>query len=251
MQKLAADTSHVGGKIGMTGVLHTWRRDLLYHPHVHFIVPGVGFDVEKNRFHLSHRKFFVPVEALSIIFRAKFRDELKKSDKALFQTIPSKVWKKDWVVYSKPVGNGEHALEYLAPYVYRVAISNNRIMKLENDMVTFRYRESKTGRWKIATIPAFEFIRRFCTHVLPRRFVKVRHYGFLGPARRKILGNLRYLINAFLILMHMKKEKGSKEKPPEKVEDPMPFRCRKCGGVLRPVLPIEATVRGPPNAKSC
>jgi hypothetical protein len=125
LQKLAKDPRFVGGDIGMMGGLHTWQRDMGYHPHVHFIVPGGGLSPDRSQWLPSNTEFFVPVEALSPIFRAKFRDALKKTD--LFDSVPAGVWEKDWVVHCKPVGNGNSALKYLAPYIYRVAITNNRI----------------------------------------------------------------------------------------------------------------------------
>jgi hypothetical protein len=108
LQKLAKDPRFIGGIIGMMGGLHTWKRDISYHPHVHYVVPGGGLSSDNTQWIPSSKDFLVPVEALSVIFRAKFRDELKKTD--LYNSVPSSVWKKDWVVHSKPVDNGEKAL---------------------------------------------------------------------------------------------------------------------------------------------
>ncbi len=137
-----------------------------------------------------HRKdFLLPVKALSKIFRGKFRQALQKT--AFFTQIPSRVWQQDWVVHCKPVGNGSTALKYLAPYVFRVAISNRRLVKLENDQVTFRYRTTDTGQLKLCTLSAEAFIHRFLQHVLPKGFVKVRYFGFFAPGCRKRLAALR------------------------------------------------------------
>jgi hypothetical protein len=190
MQRLASDERFVGGQLGMIGVLHTWGRNLSYHPHVHYLVPGGGLAADGS-WHPSRANFLLPVKALSRIFRAKFRDGLRHSDPDCFADIPSKVWNEEWVVHSKPVGNGLGAVKYLAPYVFRVAISNNRILKLEHDKVTFRYRASDTGKLKVCVLPAGEFIRRFLQHVLPKGFVKVRYYGFFSPGLRKRLAALR------------------------------------------------------------
>jgi hypothetical protein len=190
MQRLASDERFVGGQLGMIGVLHTWGRNLSYHPHVHYLVPGGGLAPDGS-WHPSRANFLLPVKALSRIFRAKFRDGLRYSDPDCFADIPSKVWNEEWVVHSKPVGNGLGAVKYLAPYVFRVAISNNRILKLEHDKVTFRYRASDTGKLKVCVLPAGEFIRRFLQHVLPKGFVKVRYYGFFSPGLRKRLAALR------------------------------------------------------------
>jgi len=136
LQKLALDPRYVGGEIGMMGVLHTWRRDIGYHPHIHYIIPAGGLSIDGNQWLSAKSKFLMPVKALSIIFRAKFRDELKKTK--LFNAVPADTWKKDWVVHSKPVGSGIHAFKYLAPYIFRIAISNKRILKLQDGMVTFQ-----------------------------------------------------------------------------------------------------------------
>lgn len=122
-------------------------------------MPGGGLSPDHSKWLPSSDEFFVPVEALSPIFRAKFRDSLKKTD--LFDSVPTEVWQKDWVVHCKPVGSGNSALKYLAPYIYRFAITNNRIEKLENYQVSFRFKNSDTDQWETKTLPAFDFIYRF------------------------------------------------------------------------------------------
>ncbi|MCA1617023.1 MAG: IS91 family transposase [Acidobacteria bacterium] len=196
--QLAQDPRFVGGRIGMVGVLHTWTRQLLYHPHIHYIVTGGGLTAD-GRWRSSRADFLVPVKALSLIFRAKFRDELKKYPPAYAggtDQIAPRVWQKDWVVHSEPVGTGQAAFKYLAPYVFRVALSNNRIRKLEDGKVTFSYKESATDQTKLSTLTAAEFIRRFLQHVLPRRFIKVRYYGLLSPGNRQQLQRARKLLAA-------------------------------------------------------
>jgi hypothetical protein len=131
----------------------------------------------------------LPVKALSKIFRGKFRQALQKT--AFFAQIPAKVWQQEWVVHCKPVGNGRTALKYLAPYVFRVAISNRRLIKLEAEQVTFRYQATDTGQLKLCTLSVEEFIHRFLQHVLPKGFVKVRYFGFFAPGCRKRLAGLR------------------------------------------------------------
>ena len=186
-KRLALDPKYVGGQIGMVGVLHTWGRDLTYHPHLHYLIPagGIGGDGEwlpvKNN-------FLFPVKALSKIFRAKFRDALQEED--CFEDIPDRVWKKDWVVHCQQVGRGLGALKYLAPYIFRVAISNRRIVRFEGEKVTYLYKPRGTRTFKRRTLSAQEFIRRFLQHVLPRGFVKVRYYGFLSSAVRPKLKKL-------------------------------------------------------------
>jgi hypothetical protein len=191
--QLAQDPRFVGARLGMVGVLHTWTRQLLYHPHVHYVVIGGGL-TDDGRWRSSRKDFLVPVKALSVIFRAKFRDALKKSE--LFALVAAGVWRKDWVVHSEPVGSGVQAFRYLAPYIFRVAISNNRLRKLENGQVTFAYKESATDQLKHCTLNAQEFIRRFLQHILPPRFIKVRYYGLLSPAQRHRLLKASQLLSA-------------------------------------------------------
>jgi hypothetical protein len=193
LQKLAWDERFVGGQVAMVGVLHTSTRALIYHPHVHCIVTGGGLS-EEGEWKRSREDFLVPVRALSLIFRAKFRDLLKKTE--LFDEVAPRVWKKEWVVHSEPVGSGEAAFKYLAPYVFRVAISNSRIVKLEAGQVTFKYKDSATDQVRFCTVSAEEFMRRFLQHVLPERFVKVRYYGLLSPGNRHLLKRARKALGA-------------------------------------------------------
>jgi len=190
VQKLAQDPRFVGGQMGMVGVLHTWGRNLSYHPHVHYVAPGGGIAAD-GTWRPSRKNFLLPATALSKIFRAKFRDALCQRDPDIFAEIPAQVWKKEWVAHSKAVGNGSSALKYLAPYIFRVAISNKRIERLANGKVTFRYRTSDTGKLETCILPAKEFIRRFLQHVLPKGFVKVRYYGFFSSGCRPQLTALR------------------------------------------------------------
>lgn len=186
-QQLAQNPRFLGGDIGLVGVLHTWGRDLSYHPHVHYLVPAGAWDGQVWRW-ARHKRFLLPVKALSRLFRAKVRDALSKMP--LFEHIPAAVWRKPWVVHCQPVGSGQRALDYLAPYVFRVAITNRRIVSLTGSSegspasVTFRYRPSGSHLGRLCTVTAMEFIRRFLQHVLPRGFVKVRYYGFFSPGQR-------------------------------------------------------------------
>jgi len=189
VQKLAQDPRFVGGQVGLLGVLHTWTRQLVYHPHVHFLAPAGGLTDQDHSWRSARANFFLPVRALSRLLRAKFRAALRQSP--FFDQIPRTVWEQEWVVHCQPVGNGRRAFKYLAPYIFRVALSNNRIVSLAADQVTFRYRTSDTGQTRLCTLPAEEFIRRFLQHVLPKGFVKVRYYGFLASGQRSQLAALR------------------------------------------------------------
>ena len=231
LQKLAKDPRFVGGDIGMMGGLHTWQRDMGYHPHVHFIVPGGGLSPDRSQWLPSSTEFFIPVEALSPIFRAKFRDAMKKTK--LFRAVPAGVWKKQWVVHCKPVGNGNRALKYLAPYIYRVAITNNRIEKLENGQVTFRFKNSSTDQWEAKKLPVFDFMHRFLQHVLPKGLVKIRYYGLMSPTRKNLLAVVHYLLGVTDI--------RSALTPVDKHNT-----CPRCGSTLRRVKPLPKSTRAPP-----
>jgi hypothetical protein len=186
--ELAKDPKYVGSsRLGFTGVLHSWGRSLTFHPHVHFIVPGGAISEDGEKWLPSGAEFFVPVQAASIIYQAKFKQLME--DAGLIDQIPAVVWTKNWVVNSKAVGDGRKALRYLAPYVYRVAISNRRIVKCEPGpdglgRVWFTYRPSGSQEYRVMKLTAEQFIHRFLQHVLPRGFQKVRHFGFVHPRHR-------------------------------------------------------------------
>ena len=230
LRELAQNPKYVGAdQLGFTGVLHTWGRTLVYHPHAHFIVPGGGLSAGGQEWRPSRVNFFVPVKAASPLYRAKFRQIMQ--ERGLLRKIPKAVWRKRWVVHSQAVGDGRASLRYLAPYVYRVAISNRRIMKCEPGpdglgRVTFTYRRKGSQRYRAMTVTAQEFIRRFLQHVLPRGLQKVRHYGFAHPRQRVDVEWLKMLVmvtlNAVYVLLV-----GAK--PP-----PVPHRpsCPTCGGSL-------------------
>lgn len=202
IQALAADPRHIGTKRpGFFGVLHTWGRDLSYHPHVHYVVPGGGLSEDGESWLPSGAAFYLPVRPLSILFRAKFRACMERA--ALLNQIDPAVWKQDWVVHSQAVGDGRTSLTYLAPYVFRVAISDRRIVSCEDGQVTFLYRKSGTSHWRKMTLEAMEFIRRFLQHVLPSGFQKVRHYGFLSPNSGESIESLQWLVAAHYDLMYL------------------------------------------------
>ncbi|MEK6325656.1 MAG: IS91 family transposase [Acidobacteriota bacterium] len=236
LQKLAWDERFVGGRVGMVGVLHTWTRALIYHPHVHYIVAGGGLN-EKGEWKSSRDDFLVPVRALSGIFRAKFRDLLKKTE--LFDQVDARVWKKEWVVHSEPVGSGEAAFKYLAPYVFRVAISNSRILKLEDGRVTFKYKDSATDQVEFCPLSAGEFIRRFLQHVLPERFVKVRYYGLLAAGNRHLLKKARELLRARASETAARSEHGDGAQREL-------LRCPNCGSEMMLIGTLSARGREPP-----
>lgn len=190
---LAADPHYVGGLIGILAVLHTWTGTLDYHPHVHCLVPAGGVSADRTEWLAARKKYLVPVKALSKIFRGIFRDLAK--EKLPDVVFPDPAWQKEWVVFAKPAIQGaDKVLDYLGRYVYRVAITNRRILDIENGNVTFRYKEFKTGQAKTMTLDAMEFIRRFLQHVLPRGVHKVRYFGLWSPTSRRLRQRLQLLL---------------------------------------------------------
>ena len=193
IKKLTPDQHYLGADLpGFFGVLHTWGRTLQYHPHIHYIVAGGALSSTDGRWHPSTTDFYLPVKALAKIFRAKFRDQMIKARR--FDQIPSEVWHIDWNVDSQAVPSSEACLKYLAPYVFKVAISNSRILKVEDRTVFIRYRKPHTNRLRILALEVMEFIRRFLQHVLPTGFMKVRYYGFMNPNCARSLDHICSLI---------------------------------------------------------
>jgi hypothetical protein len=253
-QKLAQDPRFVGGQLGMVGVLHTWGRNLSYHPHVHYLVPAGGLAADGKTLRNSgqawlaaRQKFLLPVKALSRIFRAKMRQALQKID-GIGNTLPD-VWRQNWVVHCKAVGCGQMALKYLAPYIFRVAISNRRLLKLEDDAelvptVTFRYRATDTGQERLCTLDAEEFIRRFLQHILPKGFVKVRYYGFFSSGSRPRLTAIRQQLGQDPISVD-DVQTDQVEKTATALETV--HRCPVCGRPMQPGDPLPPTRgRSPP-----
>jgi len=200
---IAADPKHLGAKIGFLAVLHTWGQNLLHHPHLHCVVPGGGISTGAPRRWLSCRPgFFLPVRVLSRMFRGKFLAYLQQAfdlgeiqfhgtlaplaNARAFADFLKNVRKTEWVVYCKPpMGGPAQVLDYLGRYSHRVAISNHRLVNLEDGKVTFRWKDYTHGnRLRIMTLDGSEFIRRFLLHVLPRRFARLRHYGLLSNRDR-------------------------------------------------------------------
>ena len=224
IKKLAPDEHYLGGNLpGFFGILHTWGRTLEFHPHIHYVVPGGALSTTDAFWHPSRIDFYLPVRALSPIFKAKFRDEMKQA--GLFDQIPPEVWQINWNVNSQAVSSSEASLKYLAPYVFRVAISNSRILKVENHTVFIRYRKPHCHRLRTLALEVMEFIRRFLQHVLPTGFMKVRYYGFLNPNCRVPLDHIRTLIElayGFHVAL-----------PKNDLEPWQPITCPTCGGTLK------------------
>lgn len=226
--KLARDPRFIGAEhSGFTGVLHTWGRQLQYHPHIHYIVPAGGVSADRIRWLPSRNAFYLPVRALSKIFRAKFRDEMEQA--GLHAEIDPAVWTIDWNVNCQAVGSAEASLKYLAPYVFRIAISDSRIIGVEGRTVTFSFKQSGSNRPRRLDLDVLEFIRRFLQHVLPSGFMKVRHYGFMSSQCALGIPRLRMLIHASLGSSMALSELLTTR--PQKPPLPEPT-CRACGGRL-------------------
>jgi hypothetical protein len=203
LKTLTQDPKHLGAEVGFIAVLHTWSQTLMDHPHLHCIVTGGGLSPDGTRWVPCKEDFLVPVKALSRLFRGKFlvylnearqKGKLKftgqidhmQQDKS-FNKLLSDLYQQDWVVYCKrPFSNAEAVMDYLGRYTHRVAISNDRVVHMEGDQVTFRYRDrSDNNTVKYMNLHAEEFIRRFLMHVLPDGFMKIRHYGILSNRSRR------------------------------------------------------------------
>lgn len=205
MQIIAADPKHLGARIGITAVLHTWGSALTHHPHIHMIVPGGGISLDGTRWIYARPAFLLPVRVLGALFRRLFLTRLLAlhdarqlsffgsmthlADRRAFLRHLSPVRKKRWVVYAKPPFAGPQAvLAYLSRYTHRVVISNSRLLRFDETGVTFRYkdyRHSGGDRQQVMTLVADEFIRRFLLHALPRGFHRIRHYGLLASGTRR------------------------------------------------------------------
>jgi hypothetical protein len=193
--QLAADPHYVGGQVGMLAVLHTWGRTLNYHPHLHCLVTGGGFDRQSQCWRSARRNYLIPVKVLSRRVRDRFKTLLGPRLRSL--NIPASVWRVPWNVNCQPVRNSiENVLNYLGRYVHRIAITNNRILDIDNDRVTFAYQDTADQQRKQMSLAAEEFIRRFLQHVLPQRFHKVRYYGLWSPTHRSLLRRLQLLLAA-------------------------------------------------------
>lgn len=244
LQSLGWDSRFVGGRLAMMGVLHTWGRDLSYHPHVHMIVAGGGLWPDEELWLEASQEFLMPVKALSKIVAGKFRDGLKKQAPHLYGLVDPSLWGSPWVVHCQPVGKGQAALKYLAQYVFRPAISNGRMLSMEDGIVSFRYQCSQTRRWQVCRVDALEFIRRYLQHVLPRGFVKVRYYGLYAHRHRERLNRLRHqLLPATTLQGESDPDKQHPGQEPEQPTAATTPSCRCCG---KPMRMVEHIPRGGP-----
>jgi hypothetical protein len=191
--ELARDPRYVGGTVGVLAVLHTWTQQLNLHPHVHCLVSGGGISEDGNTWHPARRKFLVPIKALAKLVRGKFRALLQRKCPDL--VIPDAVWQRPWILHVTAWGKGEQAvLDYLARYVFRIALTNARIVGLDDETVTVQFKDRKTSQARTCRLSGKEFMRRFLQHVLPRGFHKVRYFGLWHPAQRHNAARVRQML---------------------------------------------------------
>lgn len=266
VMELAADPKLLGAKTGLISVLHTWGQNLMYHPHLHCIVPGGGLSADGNQWVHSRKSYFLPVQVLSALFRGKFLALLKAafrngelrfsqsiqhlSSPRQFNLLLSPLYEKGWVVYAKePFGGPEQVIEYLGRYTHRIAISNHRILSEKEGKVRFKWRDYRNnGKNKVMELEAEEFIRRFLLHVLPSGFMKIRYYGLMANRSRKV--NLKQSRKSLGILP-LKPEEAPRPKRDWKellfeLTGVDPMQCPCCQeGKMAPAAPLPS-IRDPP-----
>ena len=259
--EIARDPRHLGAEIGFFSVLHTWNQKLGLHPHVHCVIPAGGLSLNHTQWMKSHSRFFLSIKVLRRVFRGKFVAALKQAfqngrlhfsgklaplrEPKTFAAWLRPLFRKDWVVYAKPpFGGPEYVLHYLGRYTHRVAISNHRLVSSTEGKVIFRWRDSAhNNEQKLLTVSLDEFLRRFLLHLLPKGFVRIRHFGFLANRRRATLLPLSFHLLAA-------EQKPSAEQHLSSSSDSHDlWRCPKCGGpmkVIERLTAAEIQLRSPP-----
>jgi Putative transposase len=260
--EIARDPRHLGAEIGFFSVLHTWNQRLQHHPHVHCVAAAGGLAPDHTRWISSQRSFFLPVKVLSRVFRGKFVAGLRKAfhtgslefygtlaplaQPSIFAAWLRLLFRHDWIVYGEPpFGGPEHALRYLSGYTHRVAISNPRLVALEQGNVTFRWRDSAhANKQRLLTLPIDEFLRRFLLHLLPRGFMRIRNFGFLANRRRASLLPLCFGLLKSSAESSTSTTATAADQPPSSL-----WNCPVCGGTMHVVERLSATqllLRSPP-----
>jgi hypothetical protein len=256
--EVARDPKHLGAEIGFFSVLHTWNQKLGLHPHVHCVVPAGGLSPDRKRWIKPRYAFFLPVKVLSRVFRGKFVAALKREERLRFQGSLTPLaqpktfaawlrplFRKDWVVYSKrPFGGPEYVLQYLGRYTHRVAISNHRLISFADGKVTFRWRDSAHhNEQKLLTLSLDEFLRRFLLHLLPKRFVRIRNFGFLANRRRATSLPLCFQLLPSLSAPQARQDCSTTDGAKDL------WRCPQCAGpmvIIERLTPAEIQLRSPP-----
>lgn len=257
IDELASDSKHLGAKVGYISILHTWGSEMNFHPHIHMILLGGGL-TSKNEWKDNGSDFFLPIQIISKVFKGKYLDELKSLWKDnqlefhgsseqyhnhyLFKELLDSCYSKEWVPYCKKTFNGaQSVINYLGKYTHRIAISNHRIIRMDENTVTFSVKDYRNkGKWKELTLSGVEFIRRFLMHVPPQRFVRIRHYGLLcSRSKNKKLTLCRNLLGCKKYLSRLRDKEMS-----EKLEILYGIKvciCKSCGGHMtnpRVLIPL-------------
>jgi hypothetical protein len=206
LQDLAANPKHLGAALGMLGILHTWSRTLLYHPHLHYLVPGGGLSPDQRQWVPAKEKFLLPVFPLSDHFRHLFYQALQKHHPQALRSLSRKIWKQRWVVHVQPVGSGQQALRYLSRYVFKTATGNRRLQLCSDRRVRWPYRDSTTGRSAHQNLTPDELLRRFLQHILPSGYHRVRLFGWFHPASRQKLNRVRGLLKQSPLLTQAERD---------------------------------------------
>jgi hypothetical protein len=265
LREFARDPQHLGAELGITAVLHTWGQTLTEHIHVHCVVTGGGLTADGTQWRPSHPRFLFAVEALSQVFQGKYLAGLRRLRRqrrlhyagesaelaadATWTMFLSQLQARAWVVYAKPPWGGpEQVLQYLSRYVHRVAISNARLVFVGDGVVRFRYKDyAAGGTTKTMELPAEEFLRRFLLHVVPPRFVRIRHFGLLAnPTRQEKLVRCRQLLAVVAAAATSLLPDPNGQTPPASAETASPARCPACGGGPLRVIAVLAPQRGIP-----
>jgi hypothetical protein len=195
LQDVARDHKDLGAQLGMLAVLQTWTRDLRYHPHVHCVVPGGGLSADQLRWVRPRQPdYFLPQRVLAARFRTRLKEALQRDHAQLFRQIPRGVWRQDWVADVQAVGRGEGALKYLAAYVYRTALSAERIVADDGQHITFGWRDNQ-GRNRVTRLRAESFLHRYLQHVLPKGMQRVRYFGWLSAAAKSKFERIAALLD--------------------------------------------------------
>ena len=225
LQDLAANPRRLGAQLGMLGVLHTWSRTLIYHPHIHYLIPAGGLSFDGRRWVPARKNYLLNHEALGDHLRTLFKERLLKEHPELFAPVPATVWKRHWNVGCQAAGSGENALRYLSRYVFKTATSNRPVPLLPDGRVQWNYRESKTGQDRSIPLEPLEWMSRFLQHILPRGFARVRTFGWLHPAA-KVRGNrVRALLRTQPVLSAKEQtawQQGGALSPDAAREEPAP-----------------------------
>jgi hypothetical protein len=256
LQDLAGNPKRLGAQLGMLGILHTWSRTLIFHPHVHYLVPGGGLSPDQRQWIPSSPKYLFHEPSLALHFRTLFRQHLEKQAPEALHDLPAKIWKQPWGVDCAAAGSGENALAYLARYVFKTATGNRPLEILPSGKILWPYRNSNTGKFESIPLDTTEFVRRFLQHVLPKGFCRVRLFGWLHPAG-KVRGNrVRALLKEAPLLTPQEHQTWQQiqeapvdfEAPqhsPEAALERQPV-CRCCG---RPMLRLGSLPRLPISSR--